>query len=320
MSPRLLTRRAFLAGAAALALLLSRLLPARLLAAPSTSAATPPGNPVPVSAASTVAVAEGADMRATTRAAVALLGGMGAFVRRGARVAVKPNIGWDRTPEQGANTHPQVVRALCEMCLEAGASSVEIFDRTCNDARRCYATSGMEEMVAGLADGRVRLAHVNEDRFRTVPIPRGVVLDRWPLYGPALDADVLINVPVAKHHGISGLTLAMKNLMGVAGGNRGGLHGEIGSKLADLATVVRPALNVLDATRILLRNGPTGGSLSDVKRVNKVAASTDIVALDAWGATLFGMRGEDIPSVVAGARMGLGEADLSRVRLLEKAI
>ncbi len=306
MSPSLLTRRAFLAGAAAAALL-ARLLPSRLLAASS-------------SAGATLAAAEGADPRAVTRAAVGLLGGMGAFVRRGARVAVKPNIGWDRTPEQGANTHPLVVRALCEMCLEAGAAAVEIFDRTCNDARRCYVTSGMEEMVRSLSDGRVRLSHVNDDRFRMVPIPGGVLLKEWPLYGPALDADVLINVPVAKHHGISGLTLAMKNLMGVAGGNRGGLHGEIGQKLADLATVVRPALNVLDATRIMLRNGPTGGSLADVKWVNKVAASADIVALDSWGATLFGMKGEDLPSVAAGARMGLGEADLSRVRLRETAV
>jgi uncharacterized protein (DUF362 family) len=316
MRERLLTRRTFLAGASAFALLLPRLLPSRLLAA----SPYPGDSPAAMLAASTVAAATSADPRAATRAALALLGGMGAFVGRGARVAVKPNIGWDRTPEQGANTHPQVVRALCEMCLEAGASTISIFDRTCNDARRCYATSGMEEMVRSMGDRRVLLAHVIEDRFRMVPIPRGVVLDRWPLYGPALDADVLINVPVAKHHGISGLTLAMKNLMGVAGGNRGNLHGEIGQKLADLATVVRPALNVLDATRILLRNGPTGGSLSDVKGMNKVAASTDIVAIDSWGAALFGMRGADLPSVAAGARMGLGEADLSRVRVLESAV
>ncbi len=298
-----LTRRELLTGAAG-----ALLLP--LLPGPARGAA--PGTGAPL-----LAVAEGPDPGRATLAAVEGLGGMARFVRPGARVVLKPNIGWDRTPEQGANTHPEVVRALCGMCLGAGAASVLIFDRTCNDARRCYRTSGMEAMVESLGESRVRLEFINQERFRPVDIPRGEALTRALLYGPALDADLLINVPVAKHHSISGLTLGMKNLMGVLGGNRGSLHGDIGRKLADLATVVRPALTVLDATRVMFRNGPTGGRLEDVRAVRKVAACADIVALDAWGTTLFGLTPAELPSVVEGSKRGLGVMDLSRVTVRE---
>ncbi|UCG39534.1 MAG: DUF362 domain-containing protein, partial [bacterium] len=268
-------------------------------------------------APSVLSLAEGPDPYGVTVRAVELLGGMKTFVREGARVLLKPNIGWDRRVEQGANTHREVVRALAHMCLESGAEKVLILDRTCNDARRCYRTSGMHDMVQGLGDGRVSLDFVLENRFRRTDIPRGIVVRQWPLYEEALRADVIVNVPVAKHHSISGLTLGMKNLMGLMGGNRGTFHTGIGQKLADLTSVIMPQLTVLDATRILVRNGPTGGRLEDVRIVNRVAASTDPVALDAYGATLFGVAPADLSFVVAGHGMGLGEMDLSRVRIVE---
>jgi len=263
-----------------------------------------------------ISISEGGDPFATTVSCIERLGGMSAFVSRGDSVLLKPNIGWDRRVEQGANTHPEVVRAVGEMCLEAGAGRVVILDRTCNDARRSYRTSGMQDMVKNLSDRRISLDFVRENRFLKTDIPRGVVIKKWPLYEEALKADVIINIPVAKHHSISRLTLGMKNLMGLMGGNRGLFHSGIGQKLADLTSVLEPGLTVLDATRIMVRNGPTGGRLEDVKILNRVAASSDPVAIDAYGATLFGVAPGDLSFVTAAYRMGLGEMDLQKVRMI----
>ena len=263
-----------------------------------------------------ISISEGGDPFATTVSCIERLGGMSAFVSRGDRVLLKPNIGWDRRVEQGANTHPEVVRAVGEMCLEAGAGRVVILDRTCNDARRSYRTSGIQDMVKSFSDRRISLDFVRENRFLKTDIPRGVVIKKWPLYEEALKADVIINIPVAKHHSISRLTLGMKNLMGLMGGNRGLFHSGIGQKLADLTSVLEPGLTVLDATRIMVRNGPTGGRLEDVKILNRVAASSDPVAIDAYGATLFGVAPGDLSFVTAAYRMGLGEMDLKKVRML----
>jgi uncharacterized protein (DUF362 family) len=264
-----------------------------------------------------LSMAKGNDPFGNTILAVELLGGMSAFVTKGARVLIKPNIAWDRRIEQAATTNPAVVHALSEMCLDAGASKVLILDRTCNDARRCYRTSGMIDMVNKISSPAVSLEYVKENRFRKTHIPRGVVVRQWPLYEEALKADVIINVPIAKHHSISGLTLGMKNLMGLMGGNRGMFHSGIGQKLADLTSVITPDLTVMDATRILVRNGPTGGRMEDVRVLNRVAASADPVAIDAYGATLFDMAPGDLPSVVAGFKMGLGEMDLAKMRIVE---
>ena len=171
-----------------------------------------------------ISISEGGDPFATTVSCIERLGGMSAFVSRGDRVLLKPNIGWDRRVEQGANTHPEVVRAVGEMCLEAGAGRVVILDRTCNDARRSYRTSGIQDMVKSFSDRRISLDFVRENRFLQTDIPRGVVIKKWPLYEEALKADIIINIPVAKHHSISRLTLGMKNLMGLMGGNRGLFH------------------------------------------------------------------------------------------------
>ena len=264
-----------------------------------------------------LAISEGGDPFTTTVSSIEGLGGMSVFVNSGDSVLLKPNIGWDRRVEQGANTHPEVVRAVGEMCLEAGATRVTILDRTCNDARRSYRTSGMQDMVKSFSDRRISLDFVRENRFLKTDIPRGVVIKRWPLYEEALKADVIINIPVAKHHSISRLTLGMKNLMGLMGGNRGLFHSGIGQKLADLTSVLDPGLTVLDATRIMVRNGPTGGRLEDVKILNRVAASADPVAIDAYGATLFGVAPGDLSFVTAAYRMGLGEMDLKKVRMIE---
>jgi uncharacterized protein (DUF362 family) len=230
-------------------------------------------------------------------------------------VVVKPNIGWDRTPELAANTHPTVVKTIVEMCLDAGAKRITVLDRTCHDARRTYVNSGIKAAVEDIGDSRVRVEYVNMERFVRVKIPRGVKLTELEVYRTVLNADRLINVPVAKTHGLTTLTLSIKNLMGVIGGSRGKIHWDIDQKLADISTVIKPDLIVLDATRILTRGGPTGGNIKNVKVLNRVIAGTDPVAVDSYGATLFGKKGTDIGHIAAAHRMGLGEIDLNRVNV-----
>lgn len=262
---------------------------------------------------STVAVAEGHDHAGITRRAVAALGGMGRFVRRGQVVVIKPNMGWDRTPAQAANTNPLVVRSLAEQALAAGARIVKVFDRSCNDERRCHVQSGMRDALKGMEN--VELKFMENERFRMVSIP-GTAVREWELYGEALSADVFINVPVAKHHGLSRLTLGLKNIMGVMGGNRGRIHRNLDVALADINGVMKSHLVVIDATRILTAHGPQGGDLADVRVLNRVIASTDIVAADAYATTLFGLKPADIPVTVAAHRRGLGEMNLDRIRVV----
>lgn len=263
-----------------------------------------------------LAVAKGDSPAALVRAAVDALGGMGRFVGRGDIVVVKPNIGWDRAPEQAANTNPQVVAEVVRLCFEAGARKVKVFDRTVNDPRRCYVQSGIREAAAALgADVR----YVSERKFREVDL-KGEALKRWPIYQDVMEADRVINVPIAKHHGLATLTLAMKNWMGVMGGKRSRIHQKLPPALADLAGFIKPTLTVLDAVRVLVANGPQGGSLEDVRRLDTVVAGVDQVAVDSFGATLFGLRGEDLASVREGRRRGLGVADLERLSIARLAV
>ena len=262
----------------------------------------------------TVAVAEGSDHARITRNAIAALGGMKRFVRPGATVVVKPNMGWDRNSEQAANTNPVVVRAVVEECLQAGAKRVKVFDRTCNDARRCYVNSGIEQALKGMKN--VEVKHPEEERYRKVAL-NGKALKEWELYGEALAADVFINVPVLKHHGLSKLTIGLKNVMGVMGGNRGSIHKQLDVALADVNAAFRSHLTVVDATRILTAHGPQGGDLKDVKRLNKVIASADIVAADAYATTLFGLKPSDISVTVEAHKRGLGEMNLDRMRIVK---
>lgn len=261
-----------------------------------------------------VAVANGIDHGLTTRKAINALGGMKRFVKPGQTVVVKPNMGWDRTPELAANTNPLVVRAIVEECLQAGAKKVKVFDRTCNDERRCYQNSGIASALSGLK--RVEVKHPEEERYKKVAL-NGTALKEWELYGEAIAADVFINVPVLKHHGLSKLTIGMKNIMGIMGGNRGTIHKNIAVSLADINAVFKTHLTVVDATRILTAHGPQGGDIKDVKVLNKVLASTDIVAVDAYATTLFGLKPDEIAVTVEAYKRGLGEMRIDRMKILK---
>ena len=231
-------------------------------------------------------------------------------------VVVKPNIGCDRTLVLAANTNTEVVKTLVLLCLEAGAKQVRIFDRTCNDERRCYMQSGIRPALEAIRSDRVSIEYIDRRSFKELAIKGGRAFDRWEFYLPVIEADRLINVPIAKHHSISRLTLGMKNLMGVIGGNRGRLHHDIAESLSDIASVIHSDLTVVDATRILTANGPQGGRLQDVRKLDTLIASPDIVAADAYAATLFGLSPTQVPTVVAAARRGLGVMDLNQVRMV----
>ncbi len=269
-----------------------------------------------------VAMARGGSHGGNAEKAVAALGGMKAFVSRGDVVVVKPNIGWDRTPEQAANTHPDVVVAVASMCLAAGAKSVRVFDRTCNEARRCYASSGIQEAVErfakknGVADA-LRVYHVEGRKFVRTEIKGALALSSWELYRDVLEADKLVNVPIAKHHSLSDVTLGMKNLMGVMGGNRGQIHFRIPECLVDVNRRLPSHLTVIDASRVLLRNGPSGGDLADVQNFGAAFASGNVVAADVAAAeAVFGLKAESVAHLRKALESGLGISSPSQVRLL----
>ncbi len=245
--------------------------------------------------------------------ALAALGGIETFVRKGQTVLVKPNIGWDAPPERGANTDPELVGHLVKLCLNAGAKSVSVFDKTCDQWQRTYETSGIER--AAKDAGAIVVTGDDESLYREVDIPGGVVLKRAQVHSLVLDSDVFINVPVLKHHSGALVTAGMKNLMGVVW-NRGFYHrNDLHQTIADFLTFKRPTLNVLDAYHPMFRNGPRGVSVEDVVEKRMLFASTDIVALDAAGARLLGHAPADVRHIRIGDQMKLGTMDLDQVEI-----
>jgi uncharacterized protein (DUF362 family) len=260
-----------------------------------------------------LSVARGTDTEAITVAAVAGLGGMERFVRSGDDVIIKPNIctGY-HGPEYAATTNPIVVGTLVALCRRAGAGRVRVMDSPFGGpADEAYAVSGI---AAATEEAGGIMEVMSPTRFQRFTIPEGRSITSWPIYRDILACDVLIDVPIVKDHGLTRMTLAGKNLLGVVL-EPGHLHGEIGQRVADLVSVCRPTLTVIDAVRMLVANGPTGGDLGDVERRDTVAVSADSVAADSFAATLFGLTGHEIPTVAAEARMGLGEIDLDKVAI-----
>lgn len=256
-------------------------------------------------------VVRGKSATASVRAAIDGLGGIRRFISRGDIVVVKPNIGWDRTVEFAANTNPEVVASVVRLCIEAGAKKVKVFDHPVSDARRTYRQSGI---AAAAGEAGAEVSFTDDRKFREMKIG-GETLKSWPIYTEAVEADKLINIPIPKVHGTSRLTLGMKNLMGVMGGWRGRIHQRIDESLVDLAAFVKPSLVVMDAVRILTANGPQGGDLADVKRLDTVAVCADQVAADAFGATLFGLKPNDLGCVQLGQQAGLGRMNLEKLNI-----
>jgi uncharacterized protein (DUF362 family) len=263
-----------------------------------------------------VGVAEGKEWGELVGRALAPLGGMKAFVKEGARVFIKPNASFDRTPEQGSNTHPDVLKAVIKLCLDCGAKVVTVFDRPLADQRRCYQNSGIGPMVEAIADKRVLLLNDDDRKYTPIKINKGIAFTSWDFFKDSLDRDVYINVPVAKHHNSAKLTIGLKNVLGILGGNRGKIHWSLDQGIADLNTVAKPDLTITDCTRIMLKNGPSGGDLKDVEIKNIVTASADIVANDAWVAkNLFNIAPGDLGQIKFAAAAGLGQMDLAKIKV-----
>jgi uncharacterized protein (DUF362 family) len=258
-----------------------------------------------------MAILQGDDPEQLTRQAIDELGGMGRFIARGDVVLVKPNIGWDRTPEQAANTNPAVVAEVVRQCWNAGARRVIVTDVSCNDPRRCFQRSGIAAAAQG-AGAEVILPE--PDKFKDVDL-QGEVLRSWPVFEPFLNADKIINIPIAKHHSLTGTTLGMKNWYGILGGPRHQLHQRINESLVDLADFIRPTLTVIDCYRVLIRNGPTGGNLEDVVFKKSLVAGTDPVALDAYVAKAFwDLDVTLLPYLQMAMKRGLGTYEFEKIR------
>ncbi len=266
------------------------------------SFAVPPGPPGTLAFAVAKSSTDPAEL---VRRAVDALGGMKRFISNGDVVAVKPNIGWDRMPVHAANTNPLVVAEVVKLAFDAGARRVVVTDASCNEPNRCFQRSGIWRAAHDVgATVILPAAH----RFREMRM-KGDVLDQWPVYTPLVNADKVINVPIAKHHNLSKYTAAMKNWYGLLGGRRNRLHQSIDVSIADLATFMRPTLVIVDATRVLMRNGPQGGNIDDARDVHQVIASTDQVAADAYGCTLIGQTPENIGYLKLGKERGIGVMD-----------
>jgi uncharacterized protein (DUF362 family) len=236
------------------------------------------------------------------------LGGIKRFIQPGDEVIVKPNVGFSSRPSLGATTNPDVVATVVRLCRQAGAKTVWVVDNPINDPARCMKISGIAD-AATVAGARVILP--TPEAFVDVEQPNNKLLKRWPfLYAPFRKATKIIGIPVTKQHHLAGATLSMKNWYGLLGGNRIQLHQDINTSIADLATFVRPTFVVLDATRVMFRNGPTGGSAGDVRADNILAVATDQVALDTYGASLLDRKPDDLPYLKEAEKRGLGTTDL----------
>jgi uncharacterized protein (DUF362 family) len=243
---------------------------------------------------------------------------MGRFVKPGAEVIVKPNICVAyHSYEYAATTNPWVVGALVSLALEAGARRVRVLDYPFGGSpEEAYVRSGIQEQVLA-AGGEMEL--ISRFKFVSTDLPDGLDLRQCDIYDDILQADAVISVPVAKHHSLARLTLGMKNLLGVIK-NRPAIHRNMGQRIADLTGRIRPTLTVVDAVRMLMANGPTGGNLDDVKKMDTIIASPDIVAADSYAATLFDLQPADLAYVQAGTAMGLGRSDLENLRIEELTV
>ncbi|MDR1883900.1 MAG: DUF362 domain-containing protein [Prevotella sp.] len=250
--------------------------------------------------------------------AIAEMGGMGKFIKKGWKVVVKPNIGWDKTPEQSGNTNPKLVTEIIRQCFSAGAKEVSVFDHTCDDWIKCYKNSGIEA-AAKAAGAKVLPAH-EESYYRAVELPNGKKLKSTKIHEAILDCDAWINVPVLKHHGGANLTISMKNYMGIVWDRRIFHRSDLQQCIADVCTYPKkPVLNIVDAYRIVKTNGPQGRSTADVSNPKGLFISQDIVAVDTAAAKFFNqvreMPLEHVGHLAGGQAHKLGTMDIDKLNI-----
>jgi uncharacterized protein (DUF362 family) len=276
-------------------------------------------NTIEVEAIPDLVAVMGGEPEAMLDKALEALGGLDNFVKKGQKIVIKPNIGWDRTPERAGNTNPQLIGALVKKCLEAGASKVTVFDHTCDDWKKCYASSGIESAVK--AAGGV-IVPGNDERYysKEISLPRGVYLKSIKVHDALIEADAWINVPILKNHGGAKLSCAMKNLMGIVWDRRYFHSNDLQQCIADVCTWnKKPVLNIVDSYRMLFQNGPQGKSEADVATVKTLIASKDIVATDTAALQFFNQVKKLDLNAVKHIELGqshqLGTTDLQNITI-----
>jgi len=245
--------------------------------------------------------------------AIAALGGMKKFVKPGQTVLVKPNIGWDATPERAANTNPELVGRIVKHCFDAGAKSVMVFDNSCDEWTRCYKNSGIEAAVKQ-AGGQI-VTGKDETQYREVEISNGNVLKKTKVHKLMIESDVIINVPVLKNHGGAKMSLSMKNLMGVVWDREFYHKNDLQQCIADFVTYRKPDLNVIDGFRVMKRNGPRGVSVADVVEMKYQILSKDIVAADTAATKIFGIDTKEVGHILLAEKLGLGTTNLDSLNI-----
>ena len=252
------------------------------------------------------------------RQALLELGGIERFVRPGNKVVIKPNVGWDNSPEEAGNTNPELIAALVRQCLQAGAAKVSVFDHTCDQWNACYSNSGIEKLVK--AAGGEMLPADDQGSYQEVALPRAKVLKKAKIHRAIMESDAWFNVPILKSHGGAGMTVSMKNLMGIVW-DRGYFHWhDLNQCIADICTLPKPpALNIVDAYRVLLEGGPRGGRGKEVAVAKGLFASPDMVAVDTAAIRFFGqlrsMPLENIGYLQKGAELAVGTTDLDSLAI-----
>lgn len=250
--------------------------------------------------------------------AIAEMGGMDKYIKKGQKVVIKPNIGWDRKPELAGNTNPELIKGLVKMCLDAGASKVTVFDNTCDNWQKCYESSGIA--AAAKAAGAVVMPGNEEKYYKEVTLPKGVNLKSAKIHEALIEADAWINIPILKNHGGAKMTCAMKNYMGIVWDRRAFHQNDMQQCIADICTwEKKPVLHIVDAYRILFQNGPQGKSAADVASVKSLIVSTDIVAIDTAALGLFNqvkkLELDAVQHIGKGEAAKLGTTDLSKLNI-----
>ncbi len=262
---------------------------------------------VPQRPGQVISIVKGPDRVKSAAKAIELLGEMERFVKSGDRVVIKPNVAFASPPMLSATANPQLVAEVARLCYKAGAKKVSVTDNPINDPASCFAISGIAKAAASVGAEVIMPKHY---LFKNTTLAGGRLIRNWPIfYGPLEKADKLIGIAPVKDHHRSGASMTMKNFYGILGGRRNIFHQDINTIIAELAMMVKPTLVILDGTETMMTNGPTGGSISDLKRTNTLIASTDCVAADSYGCCLLDLKVRDLPYLAKAEAAGAGTTD-----------
>ena len=260
----------------------------------------------------TISIVKGKKRSQTLQKAFDLLGGLSRFIVKGDKVLIKPNIAFATSPTLGATTHPEIITTMIDLCFKAGASKVSILDNPINDPASCYLLTGIEDAVKNT---KADLILPKENLFRNMTLKNGKLIKNWPLlYKPLIESTKVIGLAPIKNHHRSGASMSMKNWYGLLGGRRNVFHQDINTIVTELAMMIRPTLVVLDGFDVMMTNGPTGGSISDLKQKNTIIVSTDQVAADTVGAGLLNLKSKDLPYLSMAERAGVGSTNYKNLK------